>query len=174
MGEVWPRKPHGRSRQRLKFEVEGARAGRAGCFRKERAVQDETERKRCSRIAQETGRQDCLIGGWQRSGKEEGPKKKKKKEEGTACLALGQPCSGHCYLRTKGKPWQSLKQGRNIIKPVSPTEIQWFKLPVLNGLAPEPRRNFGFKLASAQESPLCPSWGCGPEPANSLPSCAVN
>lgn len=55
-----------------------------GVSGKEGAVQDETERKKCSRLAQETGeeKKDRLIGGWQRRGKEEEP----------ACPGLGQPC----------------------------------------------------------------------------------
>lgn len=165
MGAGWPRKPYCRSRQRLRSEeVEGVRGGHEGCFRERGRCpgQDrEKEQLMCSRLPQETGRKDhWLVGGRGEA--------KKRDRIARDLVSLAQDIV--LYLRTKGKPWQSFKQGRDLIRSVSPTETQGVKLSVLSGLATWRSMSFGFRLASAQKSLPCPTLTGGVAPGLPTPS----
>lgn len=75
----------------------------------------EKEGLMCSRLAQETGRKDHLIGWWVAEERQ----RRGARLNGT-WLALFRTLLSTSEQR--GKPWQSFKQGRNIVRSVSPTE----------------------------------------------------
>lgn len=96
-------------------------------------------------LAQETGRKDRPIGGWQRRGR------------GTrlhwAWSALFRTLLS--VSEQRGNSGSVVSKG-GTSSGLSPTEMHWFKLSVLSGLATWPGMSFGVRLPSAQKSLLCP------------------